>query len=77
MATGDVHTTWDAGSEKWVNRREGNQRASSTHDTKADASARGQDLARSTGSEWLGHRKDNGQINERNTYGDDPHPPRG
>lgn len=77
MATGDVHTTWNADSGKWVNRREGNERASSTHDTKAEASARGQDLARNTGSEWLGHRKDNGQINERNTYGKDPYPPHG
>ncbi|WP_307844423.1 DUF2188 domain-containing protein [Actinotalea solisilvae] len=77
MAKGDVHTTWDSDNERWANRREGNTRASSTHNGKADASERGQQLARNTGSEWLGHRKADGQINERNTYGTDPHPPRG
>lgn len=77
MATGDVHTSFDDESGKWVNRREGNTRASSTHDNAADASARGRDLAKSTDSEWLKHRKDNGQIHRRNTYGADPHPPKG
>ena len=77
MAKGDVHTSFDDESKKWVNRREGNDRASSVHSTAAEASARGQELARNTDSEWLKHRKDNGQIHERNTYGKDPNPPRG
>lgn len=77
MAKGDVHTSHDDDSGKWVNRREGNTRASSSHDTAAEASARGKDLARSTDNEWLKHRKDNGEIQERNTYGDDSHPPKG
>ncbi len=76
MANGDVHTTWDDDNKQWRNTREGNSRASSTHDHKDDASQRGQDLARNTGNEWLGHKRD-GTINERNTYGDDPYPPRG
>ena len=77
MAKGDVHTSFDDESQKWVNRREGNQRASSTHDTAAEASERGKDLARNTDSEWVKHRKDNGRFHERNTYGDDPNPPKG
>ena len=77
MVKGDVHTSYDDDSQKWVNRREGNIRASSTHDTAAEASERGRELARNTDSEWLKHRKDNGQIHYRNSYGEDPHPPAG
>ncbi|KLN34565.1 hypothetical protein FB00_11190 [Cellulosimicrobium funkei] len=77
MAKGDVHTSYDDERGQWVNRREGASRISSAHDRADDASARGQDLARSTGSEWVKHRKDNGQIHDRNSYGDDPFPPRG
>lgn len=77
MTKGDVHTSFDDESRKWVNRREGNERASSTHDTAADASERGKDLARNTGSEWVKHRKDDARIHDRNTYGEDPHPPKG
>ncbi|NNU26796.1 DUF2188 domain-containing protein [Isoptericola sediminis] len=77
MAKGDVHTSWDADREKWVNRREGNDRPSSSHDRADDASSRGQDLARNTGSEWIKHRKDDGRIHDRNTYGKDPYPPKG
>ncbi|WP_341976842.1 DUF2188 domain-containing protein [Microbacterium sp. LWO13-1.2] len=77
MGNGNVHTSFDDDSQKWVNRREGSQRASSTHDTAAEASERGKDLARNSGSEWLKHRKDNGRIHDRNTYGDDPNPPKG
>lgn len=76
MATGDVHTTYDRDSGQWVNRREGNVRPSSTHDTAADASARGQDLARGTQSEWYKHAMKDARIQQRNTYGSDPFPPR-
>lgn len=77
MAKGDVHTSWDGDRGQWVNRREGSERISSAHDKAADASSRGQDLARNSGSEWIKHRKDNGQIHDRNTYGEDPYPPKG
>lgn len=77
MAKGDVHTSFDENSGKWVNRREGGSRISSSHDTAAEASTRGQELARNSENEWLKHRKDNGRIHQRNTYGDDPHPPKG
>ncbi|TDL45277.1 DUF2188 domain-containing protein [Microbacterium oleivorans] len=77
MGQGDVHTSYDDESGRWVNRREGNKRASDSHDTAADASKRGQDLARKTGSEWIKHRKSDGRVHDRNTYGNDPHPPNG
>lgn len=60
----------------WANRREGGQRASSTHDTKSDAQAAGRAAAKKDGVEHLVHKKD-GSIGERNSYGNDPHPPKG
>lgn len=77
MANGDVHTMYDPSNRDWYNKREGASRASSRHPTKAEATPRGQSFARNTGNEWLGHKKSNNAINERNTYGKDPFPPKG
>lgn len=60
----------------WANRREGAVRASSTHSTKAQAQAAGREAARRDRVEHLIHNKD-GTIGSRNSYGNDPHPPRG
>lgn len=61
----------------WANRREGGKRASSTHDTKAEAqAAAGRAAAKKDGVEHLIHKKD-GTIGDRNSYGNDPHPPKG
>ena len=59
----------------WANRREGGNRASSTHDTKAEAQAAGRAAAKRDGIEHLIHK--DGTIGERNPYGNDPHPPKG
>ena len=56
--------------------REGGDRASSTHDTKAEAQAAGRAAAKKDGVEHLIHKKD-GTIGERNSYGNDPQPPKG
>lgn len=70
----NVHTVpTDVG---WANRREGGERASSTHDTKAEAQAAGRGAAKKDGVEHLIHKKD-GTIGDRNSYGNDPHPPKG
>ena len=65
MAKGDVHTSHQ--DDHWINKVEGNQRASNTAATKAEAQALGRDLAVNRGSEHLIHNKD-GRIAERNTY---------
>ena len=65
MATGDIHTSKQG--EKWVNKAEGNQRASNAHDTKAEAQAAGKDMAIDRGVEHYVHKQD-GTIGERNTY---------
>ena len=70
----DIHTV--PSEDGWANRREGSERATSTHGTKAEAQAAGRTAAKKDGVEHLIHRKD-GTIGERNSYGNDPHPPKG
>jgi hypothetical protein len=74
MAKRPVHTTPHG--DKWVNKRAGASRASKTFDTKAEAQAAGRATAKREGAEHLIHRRD-GTIGERNSYGNDPHPPKG
>lgn len=74
MSNEPVHTVPHGGG--WANRRAGAARVSKTFRTKAEAQAAGRDTARRERTEHFIHRKD-GQIGERNSYGNDPHPPLG
>lgn len=60
----------------WQNKIEGNKRASNVSPTKAEAQAKGRQMAIARKTE---HKIQNqkGQIGERNSYGHDPFPPRG
>jgi hypothetical protein len=69
MATGDVHTVHRNG--RWLNEVEGNSRASNSAETKAEAQAKGREMARARKVEHLIHKLD-GTIGERNSYGNDP-----
>lgn len=69
-----VHTVPHDGS--WANRREGSDRVSKVFPTKADAEAAGRRTAQNEQTEHLVHKLD-GTIGERNSYGNDPYPPRG
>jgi hypothetical protein len=69
MAKGDVHTVHRDG--RWFNEVEGGSRASNSADTKAEAQAKGRDMARRRKVEHLIHDK-NGRIVARNSYGSDP-----
>lgn len=60
----------------WGNKRAGSDRMSRSYDTKKEAQAAGRETARRSKTEHIVHRKD-GTIGERNSYGNDPHPPRG
>jgi hypothetical protein len=65
-----------SGDGRWQVKQVGNGRASSVHDTQAEAWSEGQRLARAAKSEaFLQNRE--GQIRERNTYRQDRFPPRG
>ena len=63
-------------SDGWAVKGAGNTRATSVHGTQHDAIEAARDIARDQRSEMLIH-GENGRIRERNTYGDDPNPPKG
>ncbi len=60
----------------WAVRGAGNSRATSVHDTQAEAINVAREIARNQQSELLIHGRD-GQIRERDSFGNDPFPPKG
>ena len=60
----------------WANRREGADKVSKKFDTKKDAQEAGRKTAKREKTEHVILKKD-GKIGERNSYGNDPHPPKG
>lgn len=62
--------------DKWQVRGEGNERSTGTFDTQKEAINRAREIARNQESELLIHGR-NGQIRDRNSYGNDPFPPKG
>jgi hypothetical protein len=60
----------------WQNKVEGNHRASHVSATKAEAQAKGRAMAIDRRTEHKIQNKE-GRITERNSYGNDPFPPRG
>lgn len=61
---------------EWAVRGAGSQCASSVHRTQREAIDAAQEIAQNQGSEMFIHGRD-GRIRERNSYGNDPFPPRG
>jgi hypothetical protein len=70
---GGVHTVPAANGAGWWNKVDG--RVLSRHRLKAEAVAAGREIARGLRVEQSIHRED-GQISEKNSYGNDPCPPR-
>lgn len=60
----------------WAVKGAGNQRATGVHTTQADAIQSAREIAQNKSSEMLIHGK-NGRIREKNSYGNDPFPPKG
>lgn len=60
----------------WAVKGAGNSRATSLHETQAEATQAARDIAINQRSEVVVHRP-NGQIREKNSYGNDPSPPEG
>lgn len=60
----------------WAVRGEGNGRATSVHETQSEAIQRGRTIAQNNHSELFVHGR-NGQIRERDSFGNDPFPPKG
>lgn len=61
---------------EWAVRGAGNSRVTSHHSTQAQAERAAREIAINQKSEVLIHRED-GRIRERNSYGNDPFPPKG
>lgn len=60
----------------WAVRGEGNSRDTSRHATQSEAAAAARQIAQHQRSEVLVHGR-NGRIRDRNSYGNDPFPPKG
>ncbi|MHA7271196.1 DUF2188 domain-containing protein [Arthrobacter sp. HLT1-20] len=74
MTNKNVETYHEDG--QWKNRVQGNSRASNTAETKKDAQAEGRRMAQDRKVEHVVKNLD-GKISARNSYGNDPHPPKG
>ncbi|PIR38564.1 MAG: hypothetical protein COV35_06485 [Alphaproteobacteria bacterium CG11_big_fil_rev_8_21_14_0_20_39_49] len=60
----------------WAVKGAGNQRATSTHRTQKEAESAAREIAKNQETELFVHGR-NGQIRERDSYGNDSFPPRG
>lgn len=74
MSSKNIHVV-PHGSD-WAVRRAGASRVSSTHGTQGAAESAARRTAIREHGETFTHRP-NGQIRDRNSYGNDPFPPRG
>ncbi len=63
-------------SDGWAVKAENASKATQVFGTQKEAIARGREIAINQQSELLIHNRE-GQIRERNSYGNDPHPPKG
>ena len=70
----NIHTVKNG--DRWENEEEGGRKLGGSYETQAEAREAGREEARRLQSEHLIHGED-GEIRERNSYGNDPHPPRG
>src|SRR4051812_33233905 len=62
--------------EGWAVKGAGSERATSLHRTQGEAIERAREIARNQESELVIHRP-NGQIRDKDSYGNDPFPPKG
>lgn len=74
VAKGDISTYNEDGT--WKSRVEGSARAAHVGGTKAEQQAVGKQMAKDRGVEHT-VRKMDGTIGEKNSYGNDPNPPKG
>ncbi len=73
MAKDDFHVVPSDG--RWAVRKAGNDRVSSTHRTQGAAINRAIPRAKEEGSDVVIHGRD-GKIRDKDSYGNDPNPPK-
>ncbi len=62
--------------DNWAIKGEGNGKATSIHNTQREAIKQARNIAQNQKAELFIH-GENGKIRERNSYGNDPFPPKG
>lgn len=62
--------------DDWATTREGNQHVSKVYKRQSDAIDAGKPTAQRNQTELIIHNRE-GEIRERNSYGNDPYPPNG
>jgi len=62
--------------KKWAVKKSGASRASKVFDLKQDAVGYGRDISKKEKTELYIHKMD-GRIQDKNSYGNDPFPPKG
>jgi uncharacterized protein YdaT len=62
--------------DKWAVRKAGSARTTKVFGTKKEAVAHAREIAKHQATELYIHGK-NGRIQQRDSYGHDPHPPKG
>lgn len=60
----------------WDIKKSGSQRASAHCATKAEAIDKGRQISRNQGTEFIIHGRD-GKIQQKDSHGNDPYPPKG
>lgn len=76
MIKKNIHTVYSKDRKMWDNKKEGSNEPLSSHHTKNNALNKAESMAEKSNVEHFIHGKD-GKIQERNSYGNDPFPPRG
>jgi hypothetical protein len=76
MVNKNIYTVYNSDRRIWENKKEGAEKALSFHYTKENALNKGEGIAKERHVEHFIHGKD-GKIQERNSYGNDPFPPKG
>ncbi len=62
--------------DDWAVKGAGNERATSLHNTQKEAIDTAREIAKNQEAELVIHRKD-GRIRDKDSYGNDPFPPKG
>lgn len=73
---GDTHHVVPNPDGGWDVKKGGASRASLHSDTKQDAVDAGREISRNQGTEFVIHGKD-GKIQQKDSHGNDPNPPKG
>ena len=76
MAKGKSHHVVPNLDGGWDVKKGGACRASGHYDTKKEAVDQGRQISKNQGTEFYIHGKD-GQIQQKDSHGNDPHPPKG